>query len=241
MNVRRGRVWGLRAIPRLFGDRRIPQIRANLLAWFATNGRAFYWRIPNPSTFSILIAESLLVKTRAEVAEPVALELLRRYSSPAKLARARRPELQRLVRPLGLHRKRARQLIACAKALVQRHDGEVPNDVSALMALPSIGRYAANSIALVAFGEPHPVVDANVFRVYRRVFSLPPPPERLSAADHLWELARRILPRQRVKQYTWALLDLGSMVCISSQPRCGQCPLVRACDYGRASMGRRAG
>jgi A/G-specific adenine glycosylase len=133
---------------------------------------------------------------------------------------------------LGLHRKRARHLVACARTLAEELDGEVPTTVDGLMDLPFVGRYAANAIACVAYDAHVAVIDANVARIYRRVFSLPPPPERLAAAHDLWDLAARMLPRARAKPYNWAILDLGGQICTAKAPGCDRCPIVRWCDHG---------
>jgi len=207
-------------------------LRRALLRWGELQGRHFFWREPGVSPFTILVVEILLAKTRAEVVAPVALQLLKRFPSPVALARANRRTLERLLYPLGLHRKRARQLSACAKVLVEEHGGEVPTAVEVLLELPSVGRYAANAVAAVAFGQRRPVIDANLARIYGRVFSLAPPPPRLSSAHDLWSLATRLLPRKRFKEFTWAALDLGGTVCAARNPDCRTCPLARICDYG---------
>lgn len=157
---------------------RAPAIRRALLRWGEVRGRHFFWREPGLSPFSILVVEILLTKTRAEVVEPVALRLLERFPDPGALARANRRTLEKLLYPLGLHRKRARQLIACAKVLGEQHGNDVPATVDGLLELPSVGRYAANAVAVVAFGQRRPVIDANLARIYGRVFSLAPPPHR---------------------------------------------------------------
>lgn len=210
---------------------KVRRLRRALLVWGASDGRRFFWRKPGISPFAVLVVEILLAKTRAEVVAPVAAELLTRYSGPSALAAADRRALKRLLFPLGLHRKRAGQLIACAEIIVERHRGEVPTDVDQLMSLPSIGRYAANAIAVVAFGQRRSVVDANMARIYGRVFSLPPAPPRLSAADELWDFATDVLPATRSKEFTWAALDLGGTVCTARNPNCDRCPLARLCDY----------
>jgi A/G-specific adenine glycosylase len=209
-------------------------LRRALLRWGELQGRHFFWREFGLSPFSILIVEILLTKTRAEVVEPVALRLLERFPDPVSLAGANRRSLEKLLYPLGLHRKRARQLIACAKTLGETYGNQVPRDVATLLELPSVGRYAANAVAVVAFGQRRPVIDANLARIYGRVFSLPPPPPRLSSAHDLWELARQLLPKRHVKEFTWAALDLGGTVCSARQPACTRCPLRRVCSYAIA-------
>lgn len=209
---------------------RIRALRASLLAWAASSGRHFFWRNSTITPFQVLVTEILLTKTRAEVAEPIAHELLRRYDSPVKLAAAHPRDLERLLFPLGLHKKRSKHLVECAKTLVKEFSGDVPKTVEELMRLPFVGRYAANAIACVAFDQPVPVIDANVSRIYQRVFSLPDPPDRLAAADDLWALAKRVVPRNQAKAYNWAILDLGGMVCTAKRPSCDKCPLARLCD-----------
>src|SRR5262249_44926642 len=149
---------------------RLRRIRAALLRWSAADGRKFFWREASASAFAVLVTEILLTKTRAELVEPIALVLLQRFQNPSELARAVPRDLERLLFPLGLHRKRARSLIACAKWLVDDHDGNVPRTVPDLMQLPGVGRYAASAVASVAFGARLPIVDANVSRILQRLF-----------------------------------------------------------------------
>lgn len=212
-------------------EQRVRALRRALLKWGDDEGRSFFWRRPGVAPFTVLVVEILLTKTRAEMVAPVAPRLLARFPSPTALAKADRRVLERLLYPLGLHRKRARQLIACANVLIERHGGEVPRTVDALIRLPSVGRYAANAIALVAFGQRRSVIDANIARIYGRVFSLAAPPPRLSAAHGLWALASRVLPRTRSKEFTWAVLDLGGTVCAARNPDCSACPLTLICDF----------
>jgi A/G-specific adenine glycosylase len=210
--------------------RRARAIRERLIRWETACGRSFMWRSPTITPFEVLVCEILLAKTRAEVAAPVAATLLARYANAEELARVRVRALERLLYPLGLHKKRARHLRACARDLVARFGGQVPTSISELMSLPYVGRYAANAIACVAFDAAVPVIDANVARIYGRVFSLPPPPPRLANAHDLWGLADQLLPRRRAKVFNWALLDLGSIICTPTAPACNRCPIAACCD-----------
>jgi len=214
------------------------RVRRALLAWAEEQGRQFFWREPTITPFQILVTEILLAKTQADVVAPIATTLLARYRDPSALAGARLRDLQRLLYPLGLHRKRARNLKACARELVERHEGVVPASITELIELPFVGRYAANAIACVAFDKQVAVLDANVSRIYQRVFSLKPPPPRLASAHDLWDFAGRMLPRGRAKQFNWAILDLGGTTCIARSPACAQCPLASLCDYRGESSGQ---
>jgi len=212
--------------------KRVVRVRRALLRWACHGGRHFFWRDPTVTPFQVLVTEILLSKTRAEVVEPIAKELFKRFPNAVRLKKASQRSLERLLYPLGLHRKRARSLIQCASSLTDSHNGEVPETVSDLMQLPSVGRYAATATVSVAFHQRLAVVDANVARVYARVFSLPAAPPRLSTAHDLWDFAQRMLPAKQSRAYNWAILDLGGTVCTAKNPLCNRCPLVRDCDFG---------
>lgn len=207
---------------------KVRRFRRALLAWFGREGRDFFWRKPSVPSFHVLVAEILLSKTRAELVDPIAGTLLRDYPTPSELAAADPGDLERLLYPLGLHRKRARYLISCAAALAERSDG-VPATVDELLELPYVGKYAANAIACVAFDAHVAVLDANVSRVYQRVFSVREA-ERLDTAVELWAVAKRVLPREGAKVFNWAILDLGGTVCTARSPACDRCPVASLCD-----------
>ena len=219
---------------------RLAQVRRAVLEWMRTARRGFFWRNPDVSPFALLVTEILLSRTRARSVEPVAMRLLARFPQSTDLAHADVGDVALILRPLGLHHKRALRLIACARQLLSRFDGEVPRSPSQLMTLPYVGRYAANAVACFGFDRRRAVVDTNVSRVYQKLFSLSPPPARLSAADELWEFGRRILPRSGLaaKEFNWAILDLGGMVCLPRRPLCALCPVAFTCDaHGTGTCG----
>lgn len=184
------------------------------------------------SPYQVLFTEMLLSRTRAENVEPVAQALFAAYPTVERLAAAPIKDVEKIVFPLGLFRKRARFISACAAGIVNDHRGEVPASLDELEALPYVGRYAANAVINVAFGIRRPIVDANVARLYQRIFSLPDPTNRLEVAHEMWRVAERVLPRHNSHRFNWALLDLGASACRKA-PSCGGCPLASVCDEGR--------
>jgi A/G-specific adenine glycosylase len=156
-----------------------------------------------------------------------------RFPEPINLAQADVHEVEDIVRPLGLHRTRARLIIRCAKYLVDHYDGSIPATVEELMALPYVGRYAANAVASVVFGERTAVLDANVARIYQRLFGLPKLKMRITDAKHLWMLANRMVSPRASREYNWAILDLGGLICKARKPACGECPLRPHCATGK--------
>jgi A/G-specific adenine glycosylase len=215
---------------------RICRVRRAILRWAPTAGRNFFWRKRGVSPFALLVTEVLLSRTRAEVVEPVAIQLLSRFPRPIDLARAEISEVEHLLYSLGLYRKRSKRLVACARELVTNFSGQVPRRPEELMALPYVGRYTANAVGCFAFGEARAVIDANVSRVYQRIFSLPRPPARLSSANALWQFAQVVLPRSATatKEFNWAILDLGGTVCTPKKPSCTICPVAFTCDAHRS-------
>jgi len=218
---------------------RIGIVRRRLLEWGTTiETQPFFWRDKSAAPFHVLVSEILLARTRAEAVDPVARELLARLPTAEHVATAPVAKLEAILYPLGLHRTRARLLRRCAAVIVAEHGGEIPRSVDILMSLPHVGRYAASSVACVSFGVPAAVLDANVARIYQRIFGLPKPRERISDATWLWDFAARVLPRLKAREYNWALLDLGRLVCKPRVPHCSACPLRSSCSNSGALMRR---
>ena len=155
-----------------------------------------------------------------------------RWPTPADLAATSPGEAVRAWGRLGYPR-RALRLHESARAIVERHGGEVPQDVSGLGALPGIGDYAAAAIASFAFGARTAVLDTNVRRVYARVFDgvadatgTPTKVERAVALDRV--------PLEQPAGYSVAVMELGAMVCRARSPRCGDCPVAAGCRWRAA-------
>ena len=121
---------------------------------------------------------------------------------------------------------RARNLLACARAVAGEHGGRFPDDEAALLKLPGIGAYTAAAIAAIAFGRRAVVVDANVERVVARLHAveepLPPARARIRA------LADAMTPDEGAGDFAQAMMDLGATICTPRSPDCGRCPLQRA-------------
>lgn len=205
------------------------EFRRRLLRWAANDGRSFFWRRKGMPVFQLLVTEVLLTRTRAEAVVPVAKRLFARYPDAISLSRADTSDVESILYSLGLFRKRARALIACARALVEHHGCRVPRKLDALLSLPYVGRYAACAVMCFAFGARRAVVDANVARVYGRVFGLPAPPVDLATAEDLWCFGQSLVPSRRYREFNWAVLDLGGTTCTARSPACARCPLVDVC------------
>ncbi len=177
--------------------------------------------------WAVLVSEVMLQQTpAARVAGPwrAFLDL---YPTPAALAAAPLSEVLTAWRGLGYHR-RARDLQRAAVALVERHDGRVPESVEALRALAGVGEYTARAVAAFAFGARVAVVDTNVARVLARAVA-----GRPLAAREAREEAAALLGRRDPRRFNQAMIDLGAVFC-AARPRCASCPLARVCAWRAA-------
>ena len=131
--------------------------------------------------------------------------------------------------PVGLQTQRAKAIHGLAAHLVHQHEGMVPSSLDELLEVPGLGEYSARAVLTFGFNSPVAVVDANVVRVLSRVFRCATPSGRTNKG---WqEVADALLPEPNHREFNWAMLDLGALVCRYVEPRCGECPLAGICDY----------
>jgi A/G-specific adenine glycosylase len=204
------------------------EFAARLLEWFATHERRLPWRWGRPP-YEIAVAVVMLQHTAVASAAPVYERFLARYPTVEALAAADPARVRALVAPLGLP-ARAERLVRLARAVVQEHGGQFPDDEAALRALPGIGQYGAATIACLGFGRRAAMVDVNVVRILARVFSAPAGADVRSLAAQR-ALLLEVMPQGREGAFNTALLDLGALVCTARRPKCPICPERPICDY----------
>jgi len=201
---------------------------AALLSWYDQHRRKLPWRAApgeRPDAYRVWLSEVMLQQTTVQVAAPNYVRFLARWPSVHDLAAASLQDVLGAWAGLGYY-ARARNLHACAKALVERHAGRFPERVEALAALPGIGPYTAAAIAAIAFDQRTVPIDGNVARVISRLFALE---AALPAAKSLRRLAETLLPPHRAGDFAQALMDLGATVCTPKKPACSLCPWSQSC------------
>jgi A/G-specific adenine glycosylase len=202
-----------------------------VLSWFTEHARDLPWRRPGCSPWGVLVSEVMLQQTPVARVLPSWRQWLERWPAPADLAADTPGEAIRLWGRLGYPR-RAVRLHQAARTMVERHNGEVPPDHDALLALPGIGTYTAAAVASFAFGQRHAVVDTNVRRVLARaVTGDEGAAPTLTAVES--QLAARLVPDDAGTAARWAVavMELGSLVCTARTPRCGDCPVSALCRW----------
>jgi A/G-specific adenine glycosylase len=206
-----------------------PELRRAFVSFAKTNLRRFPWREPDTSPYGLLIAELLLVQTKASDVAGLWPTLVRRYPTPEQLSRATVHSLANLLRPLGLQNQRAIALGDIARHLDREYAGRVPTGLVSLLDLPHVGLYVAAAVSCFAHGARVPIVDANVLRVFSRIFGTPR--TELRRNPSAWATAWALLPHRRVALHNYGLLDFAAEVCTPRTPKCADCRIQKFCRF----------
>jgi len=182
--------------------------------------------LKHKSAFELLVATILSAQCTDQRVNLVTPALFRAYPTPAALAAAHREDLQALIRSTGFFRAKAKNLMACAAALVSRHGGRVPKTLAELVKLPGIGRKTANVVLGHAFGVAEGIaVDTHVLRVSSRLGLAEGDPAKVEMQ------LMSLIPKERWTRTTDLLIFHGRKVCDARRPRCGECPVFSLCRW----------
>ena len=212
---------------------------ADLLAWYDRHRRALPWRAPpgeRTDPYRVWLSETMLQQTTVKAVAPYYARFLARWPHLKALAAASLDEILAAWAGLGYY-ARARNMHACARALVERYAGQFPASESALRELPGIGAYTAAAIAAIAFDQCATPVDGNIERVIARLYALatPLPAGKAEIARH----ARALTPASRAGDFAQALMDLGATICTPKNPACALCLWKESCvahERGEAEL-----
>jgi A/G-specific adenine glycosylase len=209
-------------------------VAARLLRHYRSHARTLPWRSPPgtaaPDPYRVWLSEIMLQQTTVAAVIPYFDRFTQRWPTVEALAAADEAELMAAWAGLGYY-ARARNLLACARAVARDHGGRFPDTEEALRALPGVGAYTAAAIAAIAFGRRAVVVDGNVERVVSRLFAVA---EALPGAKaKLRALADGITPDEHPGDFAQAMMDLGATICTPRNPACGICPLMEDCAARR--------
>ncbi|WP_297802789.1 A/G-specific adenine glycosylase [Arenimonas sp. GDDSR-1] len=201
---------------------------ARLLAWHSVFGRHdLPWQRPR-TMYRVWLSEIMLQQTQVQTVIPYFENFLERFPELSDLAAAPSDAVMSAWAGLGYY-SRARNLHKAAQWCMIHHNGRLPEDYDALLALPGIGRSTAGAILSQACGARHAIVDGNVKRVLTRYFAIAGDAASTAVDRQLWQLAERLLPEKKMADYSQAIMDLGATVCTSRKPQCTRCPLAQDC------------
>ena len=170
----------------------------------------------------------MLQQTQAATVVPYYNRWLRRFPTIRSLAATTESNVLHAWQGLGYY-ARARNLHRCAKMIVEKFGGRLPNDPSKLKSLPGIGLYTANAITVFAFNRSLPIVEANTARVLTRLFNIRAPIDSTHGRQELWKLSAKLVPQNTARDFQNAMTDLGALICTAHNPRCQSCPVKEFC------------
>ena len=203
-----------------------------LLRWRNLNNfdSLYPWRNVK-SRYKILLSEVLLKKTtRAQVAKEWS-NIVSNYKNFEEMQNADLRKMKKVLKPLGLENTRSRNIKELSKIIQKDFAGKVPKTKKDLLSLPGVGPYTANAVLCFAFGHDVSMLDVNILRVFKRVFSLDAKNSRERTDRDLWEFAESIPPKGKGKDFNYAILDFAGEVCTARNPKCEKCPMRKICDY----------
>lgn len=218
----------------LTGKASLHQLAWQLLAWYEQNRRDLPWRHTR-DPYAITVAEFMLHQTRVQTVLPYYQRFLELFPTWASLAEASLDRVLKAWERLGYY-ARARHLHALAQQVCTQYNGQLPNSLEALLALPGIGPYTAGAILSICFGQDYPAVDGNAKRVLSRLFAIQLDLASSKGSKLVQKLAAQMLPPGQAGAFNQALMDLGATICTVRQPACVQCPWNGDCQARRLNM-----
>jgi endonuclease-3 len=176
--------------------------------------------------FELLVATILSAQCTDNQVNRVTPALFKRLRRPQEFVKTPVAEIEELVRPTGFYRKKARNIKASCQALIERHGGQVPRTIEALVELPGVGRKTANVVLGAAFDTPGVVVDTHVGRISQRLGLTKNKDPKKIEIDLM-----RIIPKDEWSDFSLRLIFFGRETCTARKPKCPVCPLDHLCPY----------
>jgi endonuclease-3 len=183
------------------------------------------------SPLQLLVATILSAQCTDKQVNQVTPALFKKLRTAQDFADVPLADLEEIIRPTGFYRNKAKSIKACCEALVERHGGNVPDNIEALVKLPGIGRKTANVILGSAFGIPGIVVDTHVKRLSHRMgLTKERDPVKIE-----FDLMLQI-PKKDWISFSHQMIWHGRALCNARKPKCPECPLLDLCDFGRKAV-----
>lgn len=187
-------------------------------------GREYVCYLNHETPWQLLIATILSAQCTDARVNIVTQDLFQKYDTVEKFANADQKELEKDIKPTGFYHTKAKNIIACTKALVERFGGEVPRSLEELTSLAGVGRKTANVIRGNIYHEPSVVVDTHVKRISRRLgLTENEDPEKIE------QDLMKALPKDHWILYNIQIITFGRSICTARSPKCGECFLQKYC------------
>lgn len=177
------------------------------------------------NVYQLIVAVALSAQTTDKSVNLITPALFEKYPTAYDLAVADISEVEEYIRRIGMYKTKAKNIVGMAKALVEKHNGEVPEDYNALVDLPGVGRKTANVVLSVGFGHQRIAVDTHVFRVANRIGLV----KEKDVLKTELSLMKRI-PEERWSKTHHSLIFHGRQCCDARKPKCEECSISQWCE-----------
>jgi len=181
--------------------------------------------------FQLLVATILSAQSTDKQVNRVTRDLFQSLKTPDDFARAPIKTLERLIRPTGFYRNKARSIKSCGQAILKKYDGELPRTLEEMVKLPGVGRKTANVVLGAAFGIPGVVVDTHVARISERLGLT----DNKDAVKIEFDLMK-IIPKGAWNSFSLQLIFFGRETCTARKPKCPACPLNKLCPWPHKTL-----
>lgn len=203
------------------------KIATDLLCWYDTAKRDLPWR-RDKDPYRIWVSEIMLQQTRVETVIPYYERFIREFPDIYALAEALEDKVVKCWEGLGYY-SRVRNLHTAVKEVATAYGGKVPDNPREFRTLPGVGDYTAGAVMSIAYDLPVAAVDGNVLRVFSRLVAIHEPVDMPLIKRGIAKLVKEMIPPGRAGDFNQALMELGALVCIPSNPRCDRCPIAQNC------------
>lgn len=187
-------------------------------------GTEYICYLDHENSWQLLIAVILSAQCTDARVNIVTKDLFKKYDSLEKFANANLKELEKDIHSTGFYHNKAKNIIGCAKRLIEIYGGEVPSELEELLTLPGVGRKTANVIRGNIYNQPSIVVDTHVKRISNRLgFTKESDPEKIE-----YDLMKK-LPKEHWILYNIQIISFGRNICFARSPKCSECFLNDLC------------
>lgn len=183
--------------------------------------------------FQVLISTVLSQRTKDANTDKAARQLFSKYPTPQAISRARVEEIEKLIRPSGFYKQKAKRIKEISRIILEEFKGAVPRTTEELTALPGVGRKTAGCVLCYGFGIPSIPVDTHVHRISNRIGLV-----KTRRPEDTEQALMKLIPKDHWIKINQLLVKHGQSICLPRKPRCGICPVRTHCDYYRSLAGK---
>ena len=206
-----------------------------ILAWYYNSKRKLPWRVGKKSPKKLyyrLLSEFMLQQTQVKTVIPYFNKFTNKFKTIKDLSKSKEREILKMWEGLGYYR-RARNLLACSKILVNNYKSRLPRSIIEIKKLPGIGDYTANALLGLVYNEPRIAVDGNVRRVFSRNLNIEE--NKINFDKFIEKNKKNFFITKRNDDFVEALMEFGALICKPKDPNCLTCCLNKTCKYFKSS------